>query len=153
MSGHTRSRLPQTQAASKGIEAVVAAGRAAGERSLGREAASARAGTTSTRRAGLQHRCASDLDGVICAQLVLRQGARLRTAAPPLHLRGEKRLANREHLKTLRRGAAAWNRWRAAHPDVTPDLSGADLHRIPLEGFDLSDAKLASVDAGGVISG
>jgi esterase/lipase superfamily enzyme/uncharacterized protein YjbI with pentapeptide repeats len=35
-----------------------------------------------------------------------------------------------EHLEKLSRGVAAWNRWRKANPNITPDLSGADLTTV-----------------------
>jgi uncharacterized protein YjbI with pentapeptide repeats len=46
-----------------------------------------------------------------------------------------------EHLAVLRRGAAAWNAWRAKH-DEAPDLSRAGLRGLDLSGFDLSRADL-----------
>jgi uncharacterized protein YjbI with pentapeptide repeats len=36
-------------------------------------------------------------------------------------------VADPEHLARLRGPASVWNRWRAEHPTVQPDLSGADL--------------------------
>ena len=36
-------------------------------------------------------------------------------------------MASREHLSILKQGAHEWNRWRHMHPEITPDLSGADL--------------------------
>lgn len=51
-------------------------------------------------------------------------------------------MANPKHLRILKRGAEAWNRWRHKHRDVSPDLSGADLHDADLSGADLSDAYL-----------
>lgn len=41
-------------------------------------------------------------------------------------------MANPEHLELVRAGSAALNAWRAAHPGVQLDLSGADLRRIEL---------------------
>ena len=35
---------------------------------------------------------------------------------------------NEQHLNMLRSGVAAWNEWRAQHPDVRPDLSEATLN-------------------------
>ena len=37
-------------------------------------------------------------------------------------------MANEEHLAILKKGVAAWNEWRKQHPDIRPDLGGADLH-------------------------
>ncbi len=38
-------------------------------------------------------------------------------------------MANEEHLKLLRQGVEAWNRWREEILGVRPDLSGVDLRR------------------------
>jgi uncharacterized protein YjbI with pentapeptide repeats len=56
-------------------------------------------------------------------------------------------MANGEHLAILKQGVAAWNQWRAEHPDVRPNLikanlSGADLRKSDLAGADLSEADL-----------
>jgi uncharacterized protein YjbI with pentapeptide repeats len=53
-----------------------------------------------------------------------------------------------EHLAVLRRGAAAWNAWRAEH-DEAPDLSRAALRGLDLSGFDLSRADLRAADLRG----
>jgi uncharacterized protein YjbI with pentapeptide repeats len=55
-------------------------------------------------------------------------------------------MANEEHLAQLRAGLAAWNVWRKEHPDVAPDLRGADLRGANLEEADLSGANLADAD-------
>jgi hypothetical protein len=49
-------------------------------------------------------------------------------------------MANEEHLAQLRRGVKVWNRWRAAHPEIQPDLrqanlSGANLRRVNFSTF------------------
>jgi uncharacterized protein YjbI with pentapeptide repeats len=37
-------------------------------------------------------------------------------------------MANYEHARMLKQeGPAAWNAWRAAHPEIWPDLSGANF--------------------------
>jgi DnaJ domain/Pentapeptide repeats (8 copies) len=36
-------------------------------------------------------------------------------------------MANPDHIRQLCEGARAWNAWREAHPDIAPDLSGAEL--------------------------
>lgn len=36
-------------------------------------------------------------------------------------------MSNPDHLAKLLQGAEAWNAWRAANPDIVPDLSGGDL--------------------------
>lgn len=60
---------------------------------------------------------------------------------------------NPEHLARLAEGVPAWNRWRAEHPDIVPDLSaarldGAALAGIDLHGAQLLDAQLCDADLG-----
>ena len=48
-------------------------------------------------------------------------------------------MANPEHLKILKQGVDAWNKWRVENPAITPDfetayLEGADLRRANLSG-------------------
>jgi uncharacterized protein YjbI with pentapeptide repeats len=57
-------------------------------------------------------------------------------------------MPNDEHVALLRRGAAAWNEWRAERED-TPDLSRASLRGFDLSGFDLSGADLRDADLRG----
>jgi uncharacterized protein YjbI with pentapeptide repeats len=59
-------------------------------------------------------------------------------------------MAKDEHLTLLRRGAAAWNTWRAEH-DEAPDLSNAALRGLDLSGFDLSLADLRGADLRGTM--
>jgi uncharacterized protein YjbI with pentapeptide repeats len=49
----------------------------------------------------------------------------------------------------LKSGASAWNAWRAAHLDVTPDLSAAHLCGVDLMGADLAGADLRKADLRG----
>jgi uncharacterized protein YjbI with pentapeptide repeats len=51
-------------------------------------------------------------------------------------------MANPDHLARLRAGIVDWNRWRADHPGVTPDLRAAELEKANLEHADLSNANL-----------
>ena len=53
-------------------------------------------------------------------------------------------MANPDHLNMLRQGADAWNTWRK--PEITPDLSDADLRGAYLSGADLSEADLSGAD-------
>ena len=49
-------------------------------------------------------------------------------------------MANPDHLKILKKGVAAWNKWREEnrfHPDKGPDLSGANLNGMNLKGAEL----------------
>jgi uncharacterized protein YjbI with pentapeptide repeats len=57
-------------------------------------------------------------------------------------------MPNDEHVEVLRRGAAAWNEWRAEDGEV-PDLSRAGLRGLDLSGFDLSRADLRQADLRG----
>src|SRR5205809_410068 len=59
-------------------------------------------------------------------------------------------MANEEHLKILKEGVEAWNRWRQGN-EVIPDLIGADLiganlSRANLNGADLRSADLSSAN-------
>ena len=65
-------------------------------------------------------------------------------------------MAIKQHVNILKQGATKWNRWRKKHPDIRPDLGGANLSRADLSnaglwganfrGTDLSDANLSRVD-------
>jgi len=54
-------------------------------------------------------------------------------------------MANIKHVEILKRGVKAWNAWRRGHPEIKPDLSGADLREINL----YFDADLRNVDLSG----
>ncbi len=49
---------------------------------------------------------------------------------------------NEEHLKILRQGVKAWNTWREEHPEIQPDLRGAPLQYLILQGANLEGACL-----------
>jgi hypothetical protein len=51
-------------------------------------------------------------------------------------------MANPEHLAKLKEGVDAWNRWRAEHPTVLPDLREANLGQAVLSKADLTEANL-----------
>jgi len=53
-----------------------------------------------------------------------------------------------EHVILLRRGAGAWNSWRAER-DERPDLSKAGLRGLDLSGCDLSRVDLRGADLRG----
>lgn len=57
-------------------------------------------------------------------------------------------MASDDHVALLKRGAAAWNAWRAGH-DAPPDLAEAPLRGLDLSGFDLSWADLRGADLRG----
>ena len=48
-----------------------------------------------------------------------------------------------QHVETVRAGAGAIARWRAAHPDTELDLRGADLRGVNLSNADLTGAALS----------
>jgi hypothetical protein len=55
-------------------------------------------------------------------------------------------VANPKHVKVLKRGVEAWNRWRRKNPDVRADLSGADLSGADLSIADLAGANLSEAN-------
>ena len=58
-------------------------------------------------------------------------------------------MANPEHLEILRRGVETWNKWRRDHPNIYPDLIGANLIGANLRGADLGDANLRGANLSG----
>jgi hypothetical protein len=62
-------------------------------------------------------------------------------------------MPNDEHVKLLKQGADAWNKWRVENPNIRPDLSEADLIEANLYGAylnvaNLRDAVLSEADLG-----
>lgn len=57
-------------------------------------------------------------------------------------------MANEEHLKILKQGVGAWNKWRRENRGINPDLSGADLTRgyLGLVDFSVTDLSLATLN-------
>jgi len=55
-------------------------------------------------------------------------------------------MANEEHLKILKQGAEAWNRWREANPETQPNLRRADLSEADLNGAYLMRANLSGAN-------
>lgn len=55
-------------------------------------------------------------------------------------------MANEEHLARLKEDVAVWNTWRAAHPEIRPDLSQANLSQADLIAADLSHVALIGAD-------
>ncbi len=51
-------------------------------------------------------------------------------------------MTNQQHVDRLKSGVQVWNEWRLKHPEVIPDLQGADLTGIELRGVDLHGANL-----------
>jgi hypothetical protein len=58
-------------------------------------------------------------------------------------------MANEEHLKVIQQGIIIWNKWKKMHPEVRPDLRGADLSFANLNFADLSYTHLDSADLRG----
>ena len=52
-------------------------------------------------------------------------------------------MANEEHLKILKQGAEAWNKWRVQNPQIKPDLSHFDFNHASLSRVNLSRANLS----------
>src|SRR5579872_7491852 len=51
-----------------------------------------------------------------------------------------------QHLDLLKQGVFTWNQWRQEHPEVLPDLTGADMSWAHLSRIDLSGANLSGAD-------
>ena len=49
-------------------------------------------------------------------------------------------MADEEHLRIIRQGVNIWNEWREKHPELIPDLSGADLFMANLSRASLTGA-------------
>jgi len=58
-------------------------------------------------------------------------------------------MANKEHLSIIEQGVKAWNQWRKEHPDIRPDLSGADLSVAYLSEANLGEADLSGANLSG----
>ncbi|HEY3916751.1 MAG TPA: pentapeptide repeat-containing protein [Stellaceae bacterium] len=58
-------------------------------------------------------------------------------------------MADQEQLALIRSGVAAWNAWRAAHPEITIDLAQADLPGANLLKAQLEGAHLGGADLTG----
>ena len=51
-------------------------------------------------------------------------------------------IANPDHEQRASYAVAVWNRWRDDHPEIAPDLSGAEFNKANLSGADLRGAML-----------
>jgi uncharacterized protein YjbI with pentapeptide repeats len=60
----------------------------------------------------------------------------------PVTTKGKNAMANQNHLTSLRADVDAWNHWRADHPHIIPDLSGAELTGTDLQRANLTAANL-----------
>src|SRR5579875_2382899 len=78
----------------------------------------------------------------------------LSSVLTPFPTKGSNAMANQDHLHKLREGVDVWNHWRQDHPQITPDLSGAELTSANLRGANftstnLRDASLMRADLAG----
>lgn len=55
----------------------------------------------------------------------------------------------RKHYELLQKGVTAWNDWRMSHPNVQPDLEGANVKALDLRDANLSGCNLRKLKAGG----
>jgi uncharacterized protein YjbI with pentapeptide repeats len=55
-------------------------------------------------------------------------------------------MANEGHLVRLKQRVTAWNCWRSSNPDITPDLTEADLIGANLAEVNLAEADLTEAD-------
>lgn len=55
-------------------------------------------------------------------------------------------MANPEHLAILKQGVEVWNRWRATHPEVIPDLDEADLRSMGFGRINFGCCRMPEVD-------
>jgi hypothetical protein len=44
-------------------------------------------------------------------------------------------MAKQDHLQILSKGVEEWNKWRALHSEIEPDLSGANMPGEYLHGI------------------
>ncbi|MBL7189156.1 MAG: pentapeptide repeat-containing protein [Phycisphaerae bacterium] len=51
-------------------------------------------------------------------------------------------MANPKHLKILKQGVEAWNKWREEYPHVVPELSSVDMQGANLRGVNFASARL-----------
>lgn len=53
-------------------------------------------------------------------------------------------MTKQQYIELLRNSVEVWNQWRKEHPEIHPDLSGADLSHMDLTGARFSFANLTS---------
>ena len=59
-------------------------------------------------------------------------------------------MADSQHLHCLlEEGISTWNTWREEHPDIHPDLSGADLREADFRDGNFTGANLQGTDLRG----
>jgi len=55
-------------------------------------------------------------------------------------------MANPEHLRILKQGVEAWNKWRKENSFIIPDLRGADLNMVDISEADLFAVRLSGAN-------
>lgn len=55
-------------------------------------------------------------------------------------------MAREAHLRKLKQGVAAWNRWRQKHPDIEPDLSNENIFKLKLGSENFRGADFSRVN-------
>src|SRR3954470_10188672 len=95
--------------------------------------------------------------GAVCSRARARARVRPRVAErrDPPHDRNRRShqetfMANEEHVALLKQGVDAWNAWRRENPNVSPDLSRANLAEADLSKEKLLRADLSEVNLLGV---
>jgi uncharacterized protein YjbI with pentapeptide repeats len=58
-------------------------------------------------------------------------------------------MADSKHLKILKQGVKAWNKWREEIPEIIPDLRGADLNKVGLRSTSNTDDVFVQTDLRG----
>ena len=73
-----------------------------------------------------------------CAKYCYMCGERMKTAVSITNIL----CANEDHYKIMDKGVTAWNRWRAVHPEITPNLKRKNLSGRDLKKYNFSHAIL-----------
>ena len=63
-----------------------------------------------------------------------------------LHIKKKTLTPNKAHLKILKQGVKAWNKWRDKNPNINPELAGVQLSYFDLDGINLARADLRRVN-------
>ena len=55
-------------------------------------------------------------------------------------------MPNPKHFEVIQQGVDAWNQWREEHPEIEPDLAGADLSGLKFKEANFADTDLRRTD-------
>ncbi|WP_214036494.1 pentapeptide repeat-containing protein, partial [Methanospirillum sp.] len=55
-------------------------------------------------------------------------------------------MADEKQVEAIKGGVASWNQWKEENPRKRPDLRGAHLTGLSLEGINLNGARLSETD-------